>query len=105
MVRASTPSSQHTSDATYRHAARCPICHALKHHGIEVCTEHEAHLTICGACGQTARVVEGLCGDCTEREAGFPLEAFDVDRPIPFELTARAYAALAATPAPNVASY
>ncbi len=84
--------AQPTTDEALRRAARCPICRAHKYHGDAFCDEHLAHLALCGACGQTARVLEGLCGDCQVRDTA--VLDLDVDQPIPFTLTEKAYTAL-----------
>jgi hypothetical protein len=46
-----------------------------KHYGYEFCDDCLAGFGLCGACGHTERIVDGLCATCLEREADYVLTA------------------------------
>jgi hypothetical protein len=58
-------------------APRCG-CGSLKQHGWPQCDDCTPHLGLCGPCGASGIVVDGLCVDCAAREARFSPEHLDV---------------------------
>jgi hypothetical protein len=75
----------------------CPRCDGALHPGHLLCTAcFRAEPITCRRCDQVDYLLAGLCATCAVEDAA--ILDLDPDAPIPFELTPRALAALAAPP-------